>query len=149
MQTLGIQHAFSSFIWLCGPITGFVVSILFHTLYGSIGLYYSSVLFNDYEKALALEEAVRYALQIGITDCVFETDNKSIAEAIMAMKPPLQVDWRAFKQVFKVWKWFRGNQGLKCDHISRSHNEVADCLAKRGTHEKWDLETHTFPLMSL
>ena len=27
MQTLGIQHAFSSFIWLCGPITGFVVSI--------------------------------------------------------------------------------------------------------------------------
>lgn len=25
MQTLGIQHAFSSFIWLCGPITGLVV----------------------------------------------------------------------------------------------------------------------------
>nr|XP_010940403.1 sucrose transport protein SUT4 isoform X2 [Elaeis guineensis] len=25
IQTLGIQHAFSSFIWLCGPITGFVV----------------------------------------------------------------------------------------------------------------------------
>ncbi|KAJ0963969.1 hypothetical protein J5N97_029091 [Dioscorea zingiberensis] len=25
IQTLGIQHAFSSFIWLCGPITGFIV----------------------------------------------------------------------------------------------------------------------------
>ncbi|XP_010935628.1 sucrose transport protein SUT4 isoform X3 [Elaeis guineensis] len=25
IQTLGIGHAFSSFIWLCGPITGFVV----------------------------------------------------------------------------------------------------------------------------
>ncbi|CAH9090127.1 unnamed protein product [Cuscuta epithymum] len=25
IQTLGIQHAFSSFIWLCGPITGLVV----------------------------------------------------------------------------------------------------------------------------
>ncbi|KAK1261172.1 Sucrose transport protein SUC3 [Acorus gramineus] len=25
VQTLGIKHAFSSFIWLCGPITGFVV----------------------------------------------------------------------------------------------------------------------------
>ncbi|URD72728.1 PUCC protein [Musa troglodytarum] len=25
IQTLGIEHAFSSFIWLCGPITGFVV----------------------------------------------------------------------------------------------------------------------------
>jgi len=25
MQTLGISHAFSSFIWLCGPITGLVV----------------------------------------------------------------------------------------------------------------------------
>ena len=25
MQTLGIEHAFSSFIWLCGPITGLVV----------------------------------------------------------------------------------------------------------------------------
>ncbi|XP_008778274.2 sucrose transport protein SUT4-like isoform X2 [Phoenix dactylifera] len=25
IQTLGIKHAFSSFIWLCGPITGFVV----------------------------------------------------------------------------------------------------------------------------
>lgn len=27
MQTLGIEHAFSSFIWLCGPITGLIVSI--------------------------------------------------------------------------------------------------------------------------
>lgn len=25
IQTLGIQHAFSSFIWLCGPITGLIV----------------------------------------------------------------------------------------------------------------------------
>ena len=25
VQTLGIGHAFSSFIWLCGPITGLVV----------------------------------------------------------------------------------------------------------------------------
>ncbi|KAI0509973.1 hypothetical protein KFK09_010573 [Dendrobium nobile] len=25
IQTLGIEHAFSSFIWLCGPITGFIV----------------------------------------------------------------------------------------------------------------------------
>jgi solute carrier family 45 protein 1/2/4 len=25
LQTLGIGHAFSSFIWLCGPITGLVV----------------------------------------------------------------------------------------------------------------------------
>ena len=25
IQTLGISHAFSSFIWLCGPITGLVV----------------------------------------------------------------------------------------------------------------------------
>ncbi|XP_020275939.1 sucrose transport protein SUT4-like isoform X2 [Asparagus officinalis] len=25
VQTLGIQHAFSSFIWLCGPITGLIV----------------------------------------------------------------------------------------------------------------------------
>jgi len=29
MQTLGIGHAFSSFIWLCGPITGLVVGFLF------------------------------------------------------------------------------------------------------------------------
>lgn len=28
IQTLGIQHAFSSFIWLCGPITGLVVQPL-------------------------------------------------------------------------------------------------------------------------
>ncbi|XP_071928690.1 sucrose transport protein SUC3 isoform X2 [Coffea arabica] len=28
IQTLGIQHAFSSFIWLCGPITGLVVIII-------------------------------------------------------------------------------------------------------------------------
>ncbi|XP_074569987.1 sucrose transport protein SUT4-like [Curcuma longa] len=25
IQTLGIDHAFSSFIWLCGPVTGFIV----------------------------------------------------------------------------------------------------------------------------
>jgi solute carrier family 45 protein 1/2/4 len=29
MQTLGIGHAFSSFIWLCGPITGLVVGFNF------------------------------------------------------------------------------------------------------------------------
>nr|UNJ12778.1 sucrose transporter 2 [Cedrus deodara] len=28
IQTLGIEHAFSSFIWLCGPITGLVVQPL-------------------------------------------------------------------------------------------------------------------------
>lgn len=30
MQTLGIEHAFSSFIWLCGPITGLVVCPLIY-----------------------------------------------------------------------------------------------------------------------
>ncbi|XP_038890749.1 sucrose transport protein SUC3 isoform X2 [Benincasa hispida] len=28
IQTLGIEHAFSSFIWLCGPITGLVVVLI-------------------------------------------------------------------------------------------------------------------------
>lgn len=32
IQTLGIQHAFSSFIWLCGPITGLVL-VLYQNLY--------------------------------------------------------------------------------------------------------------------
>ena len=33
VQTLGISHAFSSFIWLCGPITGLVVSFQNHVLF--------------------------------------------------------------------------------------------------------------------
>nr|CAB3504015.1 unnamed protein product [Digitaria exilis] len=28
IQTLGIDHAMASFIWLCGPITGFVVTLI-------------------------------------------------------------------------------------------------------------------------
>ncbi|KAJ6768933.1 hypothetical protein OIU74_022575 [Salix koriyanagi] len=32
IQTLGIGHAFSSFIWLCGPITGLVVGFANHLL---------------------------------------------------------------------------------------------------------------------
>lgn len=33
LQTLGVDHAFSSFIWLCGPITGLVVGKSFCWLF--------------------------------------------------------------------------------------------------------------------
>jgi hypothetical protein len=34
-----------------------------------------------------------------------------------------------------------------CHHTSRSLNELADLLARKGTKENWNFECYTYPLL--
>lgn len=98
-------------------------------------------------EALAISEAVKQIRGLGITECSFETDSKTVAEALMSLQPPANMDWRAFREVWEVWQWFKESEGYTCKYVPRTQNETADILARRGTREKWDVTIFTFPLL--
>lgn len=98
-------------------------------------------------EAIALLQAVQYATDNGITSCKFYTDSQTLSQAVQAWQPPLLVDWRSFKEIFEIWKRLKINREFVCQHISRSHNEMADLLACKGTKENWSFECYTYPLL--
>jgi ribonuclease HI len=55
-------------------------------------------------EAIALLQALHYAIDNGIKSCKFFTDSQTLSETVRAWKPPLLVDWRTFKEVFEIWK---------------------------------------------
>lgn len=96
-------------------------------------------------EAVAMFEVVKLVRNLGAAECSFETDNQTIAEVLMKNLPLMQIDWRAFREVFEVWKWFKEMKGFRCKYVPRSRNTVADDLEKRGNKEKWDVSLFTFP----
>lgn len=84
-------------------------------------------------EAIALREAIIHVAEMGISECVFYSDNKSLAELCMALQPPLRADWRAFNEIFEIWKRFKANANFSCRFFARCHNELADKLARRGS----------------
>lgn len=97
-------------------------------------------------EAEALRVALDMVQQRGIESCLFKTDCQVLASACMDCKPPTGVDWRAFAEVFYCWKTFKMKPEFKCVHVDRSHNELADYLAKQGRIEGWSYTGFTFPL---
>lgn len=84
-------------------------------------------------EALALLEAVRYVASAGISGCKFYTDNEQLSNLCMALQPPMQADWRAFKEIMEIWRVFKQNKHYSCQFFPRRHNELADQLAKNGS----------------
>lgn len=83
-------------------------------------------------EAIALKLATDYAILEGISNCQFLTDCQSLIDACTATNPPSEVDWRASKEIFHIWKVLKCHEGFACSFVSRGQNMIADELAKRG-----------------
>lgn len=95
-------------------------------------------------EAQALKEAMKQISLEGINSCVFYTDCRILGISTEQLAPPLEAEWRAFTEIFDVWKSFKQNEGFKCVHVGREQNGVADSLAKLGRKEGWDITGHTY-----
>lgn len=99
-------------------------------------------------EAIALVQGLNYAISIGLSECAFITDNKTLAEACSNLNPPIEVDWRAHGEIFDAWKKMRCNKGFTCLHEGRSTNGMTDYLAKRGRLTGDSYLGFTYPIFS-
>ena len=99
-------------------------------------------------EAVALLEAIRYAIFKGWNQCLFCTDSQLLASETMALKPPLEVDWRAFREINEIWASLKRNSGYICLYVPRCQNDLADKLAKQGRIQGWDTHGYTFPIFN-
>lgn len=97
-------------------------------------------------ESMALKEAVQMAIERGIQDCCFYSDCKNLVDLISNAQPPLEADWRAYHEVHETWQLMKKHNGFSCKHVNRSHNELADLLAKSGRIHGWDSIGFTYPM---
>lgn len=83
-------------------------------------------------EAWALKEAWQEVINEGIRECVFYSDCLELVQALVQLRVPIDMDWKAFKEVFELWKIYRNNKEFRCIHVSRDLNEEADKLARLG-----------------
>lgn len=96
-------------------------------------------------EALAMKEAIQLVQNMNLIDCTFITDNQQLVQLCNSSNPPLNSDWRAYYEVFDVWRMFKRSD-FSCSKAPRSQISLADFLAKRGRLEQWDQVGFTFPL---
>lgn len=97
-------------------------------------------------EAQALLEALNFAMERGFASYDFYSDCSSLVIACNQPGPPTSVDWTAFTETMDYWFKFKKVQGYVCAQIGRAENELADCLAKKGREEQWELLGFTFPI---
>ena len=78
-------------------------------------------------EAIACREAVKFALQLGLTEVVFEGDSESITMAIISGKPCFSSYGHILDDVKALISHFASVSFL---HVKRQGNAVADKLAK-------------------
>lgn len=66
----------------------------------------------------------------------------------MAQRPPTDVDWKAHKEIYEVWKKMKSNLGFNCCHVARTQNGLADILAKRGAKSGESYMGFTYPIFA-
>lgn len=97
-------------------------------------------------EAISLEAAVKCVSSKGYTNCYFQTDCQFFVDAVMGSQPPIATDWKAFSEVFNIWKIFQITTGFKCMYVPRSQTALADYLARKGRVEGWDYTGFSFPI---
>ena len=83
-------------------------------------------------EAVALRDAILFVKEQGILSCTFYTDNEYLVVTCSTVQPPLEADWRAYKEINEIWCLLRDND-YDCKHFPRSQNVMADNLAKIGS----------------
>lgn len=108
---------------------------------------FQAVAYSPFQiEAMGLLRALRYAIQEGIQNCVFFSDCSRLVDLVMQQTPPIQTDWTAAQEVLEIWQIMKGDPSLQCVHVSRSHNELADQLARIAREKRIDILGYTFPI---
>lgn len=97
-------------------------------------------------EAIALGHAIQLAQQEGMGKCTFITDSLVLAQACTDLNPPLEVDWRAHKEIYDIWKRLKQCLNFSCVFRDRSHNDLANSLAKRGRRIGGSYTGFTYPI---
>ncbi|XP_078168497.1 uncharacterized protein LOC144562998 [Carex rostrata] len=87
-------------------------------------------------EAVALREAIHFVKSLNLPSCIFLTDNQDLAKVCMELHPPVDADWRAYREINEVWRLLK-EFDYECRHIPRSQNCVADHLAKVEHAADW------------
>ncbi|XP_078151441.1 uncharacterized protein LOC144546765 [Carex rostrata] len=96
-------------------------------------------------EALGLLQAIKFCIENRWDSCVFASDCSNLVRMVTQPIPP-EADWTASREVGEIWEILRRNENLRCIHISRSHNELADNLANKARRGKIDYLGYTFPI---
>lgn len=95
-------------------------------------------------EAVALREAISFVKNLGLQPCSFYTDNQELALVCSSLDPPLEADWRAYREINEIWSLLKENE-FDCRFIPRSQNSMADELAKLGSGLDEGCSGFTFP----
>lgn len=60
-------------------------------------------------EACALLNAMEYAIRNGFSCCNFLSDCQVLANLCAAQQPPIEVDWKAHKEIYVIWKMIKCN----------------------------------------
>lgn len=98
-------------------------------------------------EARALLEAFKQVQDRGILNCQFFSDCLILVQACNQLGPPVNCDWNwmAFSDVLQCWTILKKQPSFTLFHVDRELNKEADCLAKLGRSQQWDVEGFTFP----
>lgn len=102
-------------------------------------------------EAMALLKAIQIAKQQAYHSTMFMSDCLELVNACNGGGPPVNADWRAFQEIYQAWMEIKRNEQYAITYVSRSLNEQADILAKKGRQEgpAWSYTGTTFPLFPL
>lgn len=100
-------------------------------------------------EAMALKESIVSAITHGIVSYSLYLDGLTLVQTCSSLQPPIDADWRAFDEIFEVWKFLQENKSFVCVHVHRCHNDMADNLAKKERLNGWDHLGYTFSCFDL
>lgn len=63
-------------------------------------------------EAGALMEAVEQVTSLGLHSCTFFSDSMTLVQAVSQYQPPIDVDWKAYKEVHQLWTSAKSLKGI-------------------------------------
>lgn len=80
-------------------------------------------------EAVALKEAIHLVKSFNLPSCIFYTDNQELSKVCMELHPPIDANWRAYREINDIWRLLKDYE-YEWRHILRSQNCVTDHLTE-------------------
>ncbi|XP_078177812.1 uncharacterized protein LOC144572217 [Carex rostrata] len=100
-------------------------------------------------EAFALVSAIKAAVQLGITCCIFKMDSLLLANTFRSgnrIQKVQPADWRAYTTLMETALILASNPKFSCVHIPREENHRANLLAKQARIYQVSYTGYTYPL---
>jgi ribonuclease HI len=97
--------------------------------------------------AIALLTALEELENNGIECWTIKSDCLKLVNMVDALNPPLEVDWRAFKEVYEAWRKLKMMPRVTVQWLARGENEEAHMLATHARMHAGDFTGFTYPIL--